>query len=83
MLDQNTDRMWYVIGAVLIGGLIIAGAVLLFNDGIMEKITTSLNGLMKTATDAVGKVDIDKGAAGKVPSGTINMFSTFRNMPLF
>ena len=26
MLDQNTDRMWYVIGAVLIGAAIIFGA---------------------------------------------------------
>src|SRR5699024_8856545 len=25
MLDQNTDRMWYVIGAVLIGAAIIFG----------------------------------------------------------
>ena len=30
MLDQNTDRMWYVIGAVLIGAAIIFGASTMF-----------------------------------------------------
>ena len=53
MLDQNTDRMWYVIGAVLIGAAIIFGmntlmpnafasvsdSFSLFNDKAMEVVS--------------------------------------------
>ncbi len=32
MLDQNTDRMWYVIGAIVIGAAIIAMGLNIFSD---------------------------------------------------
>lgn len=45
MLDQNTDRMWYVIGAVLLGGLIIAGASGLFTT-VMASTNDTFNKVM-------------------------------------
>ncbi len=31
MLDSNTDRSYFMIGAIIVGALIIGGAVLIFN----------------------------------------------------
>lgn len=50
MLDQNTDRMWYVIGAVLVGAAII----LIANGTIPEifaNVTGSFNNVLTTATE--------------------------------
>lgn len=48
MLDQNTDRMWYVIGAVLIGAALILGANTLF-PGLMSSVSTSFISAMSGA----------------------------------
>ena len=32
MLDSNTDRSYFMIGAIIVGALIIAGAVLIFTN---------------------------------------------------
>ena len=49
MLDQNTDRMWYVIGAVLIGAAIIFGANSLYPSAF-----ASVTGLMSDLTSEAG-----------------------------
>ncbi len=36
MLDQNTDRMWYVIGAIVIGAAIIAMGLNIYNESFMS-----------------------------------------------
>ena len=51
MLDQNTDRMWNVIGAVLLGGLLIAGAVIMFNDTVFAGIEDTFKILMHSVSE--------------------------------
>ena len=49
MLDQNTDRMWYVIGALVVG----AGIILLANKGLPEvfaSVTESFEQPMNSGT---------------------------------
>lgn len=56
MLDQNTDRMWYVIGALVVG----AGIILLANKALPEvfaNVTKSFNGVVEEGTSAVGNLD--------------------------
>ena len=51
MLDQNTDRMWYVIGAVLIGAAIIGGFMF-----FMPEAFSSVGGMFD---DLIGIVNYD------------------------
>ena len=81
MLDQNTDRMWYVIGAVLIGAAIILAANSLF-PGMFENITNSFSELLGNATDKIGdagftevNTDVSGGDSGD-PAGVINLIKT-------
>jgi len=46
MLDQNTDRMWYVIGAVLLGA-----AILLLLNGTAPELFASVGGQLQETTD--------------------------------
>ena len=55
MLDQNTDRMWFVIGAVIVGAGIIALANLLFPK-MFEDISTSFKGAIEGGLTEVGKI---------------------------
>src|SRR5699024_6217280 len=48
MLDQNTDRMWYVIGAVLIGAAIIFGM-----NTLMPNAFASVGNLFSEQTEKV------------------------------
>ena len=48
MLDQNTDRMWYVIGAVLIGASIIFAT-----SGLSDTVFASVTGMFGGVTDGV------------------------------
>lgn len=53
MLDQNTDRMWYVIGAVIIGA-----AIILILNGTMPNLFASVAETFETKTEEVtGSVD--------------------------
>ena len=57
MLDQNTDRMWYVIGALVVG----AGIILLANKTIPEvfaNVTESLKGVADKGIAAGGELGI-------------------------
>ena len=48
-MEANTDRMWWTIGAVLLGGILIAGAILLLNTTLLPNIKTKVNDLDKSA----------------------------------
>lgn len=43
MLDQNTDRSWWMIGAVVVGAAIISVALFVFPD-TLEQIIDKFNG---------------------------------------
>lgn len=56
MLDQNTDRMWYVIGALVVG----AGIILLANKALPEvfaNVTKSFKGVAEEGISAVENLD--------------------------
>jgi len=52
MLDQNTDRMWFVIGALVVG----AGIILLANKAMPEvfaKVTKQMENITNSTTDEI------------------------------
>lgn len=50
MLDSNTDRSYFMIGAVIVGAAIIAGALFIFrdtlfgDDGLISKLINNMFG---------------------------------------
>lgn len=59
MLDQNTDRMWFVIGALVVG----AGIILLANKTMPEifaNITDNMKGITDDATDEIDNIKVAK-----------------------
>ena len=57
-MEQNTDRMWWTIGAVVLGGVLIAGAILLLSSNLLPGVTTKITELFKqvpTITTTVTK----------------------------
>ncbi len=58
MLDQNTDRMWYVIGAIVIGAAIIAMGLNIFDNSF-----ESVEGLMANQM-AIANHNIDPDRVG-------------------
>ena len=44
-MESNTDRMWWTIGAVVLGGVLIVGAVALFKSNLLPGVTTKINDL--------------------------------------
>ncbi len=44
-MEQNTDRMWWTIGIVVLGGVLIAGATVLLKTNLLPQITAKLDGL--------------------------------------
>ena len=59
MLDQNTDRMWFVIGALVVGAGIILLANSLFPQ-MFKNITNTFNGVVTSGTTEVGKITVNK-----------------------
>lgn len=59
MLEANTDRSYFMIGAVIVAALLIGLAVWLFNgDGIVaENIRTTLTGLFQTGNEAIAEIE--------------------------
>lgn len=58
MLDQNTDRMWYVIGAVLVG----ASIILLANKTMPQlfaSVAGSFENLTNQTTDVIGEMHVN------------------------
>ena len=62
MLESNTDRMYFTIGAVIVAALIIGLAVWLFNsDSVLAtKLAETINGMFTQASDSIG--DINSGS---------------------
>ena len=60
MLDQNTDRMWFVIGAVLIGAGLIAAANIFFPE-VFASIKGSFTGMMDKAAEGLDTVEFNPG----------------------
>lgn len=59
MLDQNTDRMWFVIGALVVG----AGIILLANSlfpSMFKNITNTFNGVVTSGTTDVSSIKVYK-----------------------
>ena len=50
-MESNTDRMWWTIGAVVLGGVLIAGAIVLLKSNLLPNVTTKL-------TDLFGQVPV-------------------------
>ena len=53
-MEQNTDRMWWTIGIVVVGGLLIAGAAKLLGDdstGLLHQVSEKLTNLFKLGSD--------------------------------
>lgn len=69
MLDQNTDRMWYVIGAVIIGA-----AIILILNGTMPQLFASVAETFEDKTDdvssAVSDMDMAVGSGENLLLGT-------------
>lgn len=70
MLDQNTDRMWYVIGALVVG----AGIILLANKA-MPEVFASVADTFKGKTDEVTSVVDEIGARPNLLLGTSHEWS--------
>ncbi len=58
MLDQNTDRMWYVIGAIVIGAAIIAMGLNIFNESF-DSVDSMMSNLTGIASDNVSSIGND------------------------
>ena len=71
MLDSNTDRSYFMIGAIIVGALIIGGAVIIFafffggsgaeNIGEAGKLGEMLQGLFNKADAGIDGIDLDPG----------------------
>ncbi len=59
MLDQNTDRMWYVIGAIVIGAAIIAMGLNIFSESFdsVDGMMSDLSGVAFQKIDMIGSID--------------------------
>ncbi len=57
MLDQNTDRMWYVIGAIVIGAAIIAMGLNIFDESFdsVEDSYASVIGIANSNINDIGQ----------------------------
>ena len=52
-MEQNTDRMWWTIGAVVLGGALIVGAMTLIDSNLLPEVKGKL-------IELFGKVQIPK-----------------------
>lgn len=60
MLDQNTDRMWFVIGALVVG----AGIILLANKTMPEvfaNVADAFKGVADESTKSASKLKVQQG----------------------
>lgn len=67
MLESNTDRMYFTIGAVIVAALIIGLAVWLFNSDsiIAQNLTSTITDMFKGASDSIKDInDNNKGNTG-------------------
>jgi len=62
MLDQNTDRMWFVIGALVVG----AGIILLANKTIPEMFANTASAMNYIVTSEFGNPNLLKDTAKEI-----------------
>lgn len=62
MLDQNTDRMWFVIGALVVG----AGIILLANKAIPEIFANTVSAMNNIVTSEFGNPNLLKDASKEI-----------------
>ena len=74
-MEHNTDRMWWTIGAVLLGGILIAGAILLLNTTLLPNITTKF--------DEIDRPAVTHTAYSWSSDGTDRFTTTKPNLNLF
>lgn len=55
MLEHNSDRMYWVIGAIVIGALIVIAAQKLFPD-VFKQVGDTLSKMIGRASDKAGNV---------------------------
>lgn len=67
MLDQNTDRMWYVIGALVVG----AGIILLANKAMPEVFANITKTFKDTTDEVTSEVDLI-GSKDALHNGMVN-----------
>ena len=47
-MEQNTDRMWWTIGVVVLGGALIVGAMALIDSNLLPEVGKKLTALFGT-----------------------------------
>lgn len=68
MLESNTDRSYFMIGAVIVAAVLIAGALFIFRDQLFSKggyVDQLVGKLFGDANKMVG--DIDESVRGTFP----------------
>ena len=71
MLDQNTDRMWYVIGALVVG----AGIIILANNLLPKMFGDITETMANVVDDASGLLDESEESNGIVWVSSSNIFN--------
>lgn len=65
MLESNTDRSYFMIGAVIIAAILIAGATFIFRDVLFFNsdavIPTMIDNVFGKANDMINNIDTDSG----------------------
>lgn len=84
MLESNTDRSYFMIGAVIVAGLIIAGAVTIFKDQIFGTegiLSSTFTNLTRKATGMIDGIDVD-GPDVQIPGAAIMNFGVYARAAL-
>jgi surface protein len=66
-MEQNTNRMWWTIGLIILGGLLISGLVAMANKNVMPRISEKANTMIKYREEKPNPNDpkwVQKGAYG-------------------
>lgn len=65
MLESNTDRSYFMIGAVIVAAILIAGATYIFRDvlffGDEAVIPTMIDGIFGKANSMINNIDTKAG----------------------
>lgn len=65
MLESNTDRSYFMIGAVIVAAILIAGATFIFRDVLFFNddavIPTMMDNIFGQANDMITNIDDDSG----------------------
>jgi hypothetical protein len=67
MLESNTDRSYFMIGAVIVAAILIAGATFIFRDVLFFNddavIPTMMDNIFGQANEMITNIDDDSGLA--------------------